>query len=262
MSHIYPYFAFDFISLAKSQENSPIDDSSTKLANDAGEGAGEHKEVKKRKKKPKKSKKAELVPTRVTIPGPENSITVSPTSEQSETPESPTTITVDVKPESNQTKSHPSLSRLSVTSASLSTTTLPIPAEQKAESAHSYLSKLGETKAKIKTRPDQPVDTQPLPTSGNLKTRLLGAFGSRDRAIKEIEDPRQSKNSHMVFANLRRKTCEFASKLFASSATDKKGSITWDQFVQVNLLLYSVTLLCIRLIRGLHTDYERARIHI
>ena len=87
MSHIYPYFALDFISLAKSQENSPIDDSSTKLANDAGEGAGEHKEVKKRKKKPKKSKKAELVPTRITIPGPENSITVSPTSEQSETPE-------------------------------------------------------------------------------------------------------------------------------------------------------------------------------
>ena len=70
-------------------------------------------------------------------------------------------------------------------------------AEQKAESAHSYLSKLGETKAKIKTRPDQPVDTQPLSTSGNLKTRLLGAFGSRDRAIKEIEDPQQSKNSHM-----------------------------------------------------------------
>lgn len=115
-------------------------------------------------------------------------------------------------------------STLTGTTAYESTTTIHhLPTEQKAPSAHSYRQQLGEAKVKIKTRPDQPID----------EVERVGLFDRLRGKAPPKEDTKTQKNSAVAFTNLKKKTGNFARRLFGVSAQDKKGALKWEQFLQV-----------------------------
>lgn len=163
-------------------------------------------------------------------------------------PASPKGKKASAKPTPNRT---PSItSTLTGTTAYESTTTIHhLPVEQKASSAHSYRQQLGEAKVKVKTRPDQPIEEE----------ERVGLFGRLRGKAPPKDDAKPQKNNAVVFGNLKKKTGNFARRLFGVSAQDKKGALKWEQFLQVGELnLCWVTELTVlkQIMRELGFEYD------
>ena len=127
------------------------------------------------------------------------------------------------------------LSNHTGTTAVGSTVSLPLPTEQKAESARKYLAQAGldQIKTKVKTRPDQPAEEKEEKVG---RPRLFGRFGGGE---SKESDKNNTSSASAVFGRLRHKTSMVARKVFGVTAQDKKGSVKWEQFLQVSSSLIS-----------------------
>ncbi|KAI5123681.1 hypothetical protein M0805_001709 [Coniferiporia weirii] len=210
---------------------------SESFAMDGDGESDEPKSGKKKKSKKKKKKKASLSGESFQPP-PSSPVSefVTPSAPSSPPVREVTPLQHPVAPQRargspNKSSKTPSIDaslvslNLTDSTALESTTTLPLPAPQKAESARSYLAKLSGTKAKVKTRPEQLVDVPE-----KLRHRLFDRFGeSNTNRAKETKPV----NSANVFGNLKKKTGALARKLLGVSPQDKKGSLKWEQFLQI-----------------------------
>jgi len=230
--------------LTRHLKKTTLDDKSKKTTiEDADDESDEPKaDKKKKKKKPKKKKKTTAASTMETDP-PETPVepqspTPSHSHVASEKPASPPPASPIKKKPTPSVKSNFSGTTLRSTSGLSSATaaaafgssiSLALPTEQKAESARSYLASIGanQTKTKVKTRPDQPVEEKK-----SLFTKL--GFRGKDKEAKN-EPSKQEQQKINVFGGLKKKSKLCAQKLFGISVEDRKGSLKWEQFVQLML---------------------------
>ena len=87
---------------------------------------------------------------------------------------------------------------------------------------------LSETKTKVKTRREP--GTESIPEKKGRRN-LFDKLRGKDRDVPK-EDAKQE-NSADVFGRLKRRTVSYARKLIGASVQDKKGSLKWEQFLQV-----------------------------
>ncbi|KAL5485099.1 hypothetical protein ACEPAI_7741 [Sanghuangporus weigelae] len=205
---------------------------------------------KKKHKKKKKKKKSIGTDEKPLASEPPTSPTSEPPRSPSPTPEpqvAPPALAVPPqtsRAEKKQpNKKSPSVKTQTTTKSSLSeptsfasTTTLQLPQEQKAPSARSYLKEIPGAKTKVKTRrePATEANAETTPVKKDRKGGLFGRFKGRDGdESKEDRKKKKQESDLSVFARLRKKTAGHLRKLLGVSAQDKKGSLKWEQFLQV-----------------------------
>ncbi|KAL5528321.1 hypothetical protein ACEPAF_7457 [Sanghuangporus sanghuang] len=209
---------------------------------DVSKAAAEKK--KKKHKKKKKRKKSTGTDEKPLASEPPTSPTSEPPRSPSPTPQPqqaapPQTPQTEKKPD----KKSPSVktqttarSNLSGSASFASTTTLPLPQEQKAPSVRSYLKEIPGTKTKVKTRREPPTEAnaETTPVKKDRKGGLFGRFKGRDSDESKGDKKKKKKESDLsIFARLRKKTAGHLRKLLGVSAEDRKGSLKWEQFLQV-----------------------------
>ncbi|KAL5523887.1 hypothetical protein ACEPAG_8060 [Sanghuangporus baumii] len=214
---------------------------------DVPKSAAEKKKKKHKKKKKKKSignEEKPLASEPPTSPISEPPRSPSPTPEpqgappaQAAPPQTPQTEKKKAKNKSPNVKTQTTArSNISESASFASTTTLPLPHEQKAPSARSYLKEIPSTKTKVKTR-REPAAEANVETTLKKKDRkggLFGRFKGRNGDESKEDQKKKKKESGVgVFARLRKKTAGHLRKLLGVSAQDKKGSLKWEQFLQV-----------------------------
>ncbi|KAL5507170.1 hypothetical protein ACEPAH_6626 [Sanghuangporus vaninii] len=214
---------------------------------DAPKSAADKKKKKHKKKKKKKKStgtdEKPLASEPPTSPTSEPPRSPSPTAEPQVAPAAQAAPPQTPQTEKKPNKKSPSVKTQTTARTSLSepasfasTSTLPLPQEQKAPSARSYLKEIPGAKTKVKTRrePAPETDAETTPMKTNRKGGLFGRLKSRDDdESKEDKKKKKKESDRNIFARLRKKTAGHLRKLLGVSAQDKKGSLKWEQFLQV-----------------------------
>lgn len=213
---------------------------------DADDESDEPKaDKKKKKKKPKKKKKSagsteahaeSPVVESPTLPPVPEAAPAPPVTSPPATPAKTPAAKAPTSPKSPVAaapKKAPSIASTLASGGLASSASLPLPVETTAQSAHSYIkeAKLAEANAKVKTRPDQPAVPPPE------KEKKKGFF-SKLGSNKKAEEMAKEKPNPNAFNGLKKKTKSYVQKLFGVTMADKKGSLKWEQFLQVSLVVY------------------------